>query len=598
RTGEHLLVAGAEVVCRMMLPRFMLFGDRYSAIIPPSEQMRPFGERVMFLYSSEPLLAEQLTTTAYHAALVGTHGAYAIWKLQWRSPEEPFCLTMGEGLTWNFEQPCDRQLEFSSKATRDPFLRLPVGLECMFRSWDDISLDIKPALSAGEDRKIQLALYANDILVAERSVEATSRLAGLRAGNASFTGAQLRRGFGLGDTASGHYRLALRQHNFTFSEFIFTVLPPLDVTDLPMVPYVEGEEASFLLVSKVRCFQDDTNRRRVIFGSVQVPNQQLGIGEFVPPEVTQQVPLDRPRLSIMATFEPPVCGWRLYEDTPAVEDYSSQFIKKTAISRDDMAKYGLVIFSSQARNGAIMINDQIVKQLEFYEGYAFCELADLIARVSGRASKIVPLVGDRKLATLTVTWTPRVFQFERVAEYIADNAVRFSMAYEGPQGDPVRLVVKDPDGRTLAREEFSCEGRMERREGMEIRVREDLSAMPFVTLHGSLPSIAADHEFGTLDFFNQERDLEMKKVIERMEKDPHNPEVYWLRAELYRNKGLLDLSVRDYEQALVLGLRDTGKRKRAQETIARQDWLLMQQEIQILANFFIPFCRKELHLEY
>jgi exodeoxyribonuclease VII large subunit len=150
----------------------------------------------------------------------------------------------------------------------------------------------------------------------------------------------------------------------------------------------------------------------------------------------------------------------------------------------------------------------------------------------------------------------------------------------------------------LAREELVCDGRMERREAMEIRVREDLSALPFVTLCGSIPSIGPDHNVGMLDFFNQARDVDMNKVQERINLEPQNPEVYWTRAELYRTKGLFDLSVNDYEKALSLGLRDGTKHKRATDAIAQQNWLIMQQEFQALADFFIPFCRKELHLEY
>lgn len=603
RTSERLTVGGHEVSEILELPWAMLFGVEYPALIPPSDELRPFGERVHRLFVTREIEEDKLATAAYQATPAGRCGAYKLYKIEWKNTDEPFDLDLGDGCRWRFDRPVDLHLEFTGKVAPDPFFKLPSGPDRVFRTWDVLSLAIEPALVEGEDRRVDLALYANDIFVAERSVEATSRLAGLKPGNSAFTGYQLRRGFGLGETASGQYRLELRRGGSTLSEFMFTVLPPLEVTDLPIEPYLEGEEVSFLVTSKVRCFPDDANRRRVVFGSVQVPNQSLGYGEFMPPRLTTTVPLERPRLNLVATFEPPVCGWRLYDDSAPAED-GGQFIKKTTIARDDMARFGLVVFAagpegpaSQGR-AAVAMNDQIVRQAEFYEGYAFFELADLIDRVTGRTTKLTPIVGDRRLATLTITWTPRVFQFERVAEYILDNALRFSLAYEGPQGDIIRLVVKDPDGRALAREEFTCDGRMERREGMELKIREDLSGLPSVTVTGYIPSIGPDFEFGVLEFLNQDRDVEMKKALSRIEKEPNNPEAYWARAELYRSKGLLDLSVKDYEKALELGLRDAAKRKRAEEAIAQQDWTLLQQEIQALSNYFIPFCRKELHLEY
>ncbi len=603
RTSERLAVAGQEISEIIRLPAVMLFGVQYPALVEPSEQLRPLGERVFELFVAKDLTESQSKTAAYETTLTGTCGAYKVYKVEWKTTDEPFDLDLGEGCRWRFDRPVDLHLESTGKVAPDPFFKLPAGPDTVFRMWDALSLAVLPELTEGEDRRVDLALYANDIFVAERSVEATSRLAGLKPGNSTFSGYQLRRGFGLGETASGQYRLELRRGGTTYSEFTFTVLPPLDVTDLPMDPYLEGEEVSFLVTSKVRCFPDDANRRRVVFGSVQVPNQSLGLGEFVPPELHTSVPLERPRLNLSATFEPPVCGWRLYDDTAPAEE-GGQFLKKTTIARDDMGKFGLVVFSAGAEGPAsqgkvaVAVNDQIMKQVEFYEGYAFCDLSDLIDRVTGRTTKITPIVGDRRLATLTVTWTPRVFQFERVAEYILENTLRFSLAFEGPKDDVIRLIVKDPDGRTLAREDLVCDGRMERRESMDLKIREDLSALPFVTLHGYIPSIGPDHEIGVLDFFNQARDVEMKKALERIEKEPQNPDVYWDRAELFRSKGLLDLSVKDYEKALKLGLRDAPKRKRAEETIAHQDWTLLQEEIQALSSYFIPFCRKELHLEY
>lgn len=603
RTSERLAVGSHEVSESLQLPGAMLFGAQYPALILPSEDMRPFGERVHHLFVTTDLTEEQAKTTAYEATPTGSVGAYKLYKVEWKTTDEPFDLDLGGGCRWRFDRHVDLHLEFTGKIAPDPFFKLPSGPDSVFRTWDVLQLAIEPELTEGEDRRVDLALYANDIFVAERSVEATSRLAGLKPGNSQFSGYQMRRGFGLGETASGQYRLELRRGGATLSEFMFTVLPPLDVTDFPLDPYLEGEEVSFLVTSKVRCFPDDANRRRVVFGSVQVPNQSLGFGEFVPPQLTTTVPLERPRLNLSATFEPPVCGWRLYDDSAASED-GGQFIKKTTIARDDMAKFGLVVFAAgpegpaSAGRAAIAVNDQIVRHGEFYEGYAFFELADLIDRVTGRTTKLTPIVGDRRLASLTITWTPRVFQFERVAEYILDNSLRFSLAYEGPQGDVIRLIVKDPDGRTLAREELTCDGRMERREGMELKIREDLSSLPSVVVTGYIPSIGPDHEFGVLEFLNQDRDVDMKKVLETIEKEPNNPEAYWSRAELYRSKGLLDLSVKDYEKAMELGLRDAAKRKRAEETVAQQDWTLLQQEIQALSNYFIPFCRKELHLEY
>jgi hypothetical protein len=599
RTAERLAVAGDEIHERVKLPPAMLFGRHYPVSIAPSDEHHLFGEKQHTLLSSAELSDDQRVTLAYEATETGKLGSYRVYSVTWKNTDEPLEIELSDDVRWRFERPIDLRLAFNGTAATDPFFKLPSGPDRIFRTWEDLSLTIQPELYEGEDRRVDLALYANDIFVAERSVEATSRLAGLKPGNSAFSGYQLRRGFGLGETASGQYRLELRRAGGTLSEFSWSVLPPLDVTDLPMEPFLEGEEVSFLVTSKVRCFPDDANRRRVVFGSVQVPPASLGYGEFTAPQISTQVPLERPRLNLIATFEPPVCGWRLYDDSGSQDDPNTQFLKKTTIARDDMAKYGLVIFASQGRHAAVAINDHIVKHLDVYEGYAFCELSDLIDRVTGRTTKLTPIVGDRRLATLTITWTPRVFQFERVAEYILDNALRFSIAYEGPQGDVIRLLVKDPEGgRTLAREELVCEGRMERREGMELKVREDLAGFPVIAMHGMIPSIGPDHEFGSLEFFNQDRDIAMKKLMEGIGKEPSNPDSYWSRAELYRSKGLLDLAVKDYEKAIELGLRDTAKRKRAEETIAQQDWMLLQQEIQALANHFVPFCRKELHLEY
>lgn len=597
RTAEALVVSGSEPRLGLTLAPAMLFGTRQASLIVPSDRARPFGEATMMLFTSGDLPAELQETSAYTLTRHGASGAYTAWTLKWK--EAPYLLNLGGPLVWSFDQVSDLHFDILGQPAEDPYFNLPEGPDRVFRTWDDLWIALAPDLEPGEDRRVDLALHANDTFVAERSIEATSRLAGIRPGvPLQFVGAHVRRGFGLGDTASGHYRLELRREGCTLASFTFTVLPPLDVSDLPTQPFLEGEEVSYLVTSRVRCFPDDTNRRRVVFGGVQVPPSSLGVGEFAAPQITTPLPLERPHLTVTAVFNPPVCGWRLYDDAAPAEDTSAQFLKKTTIARDDLAKYGLVLFGTSARTASITVNEIPVKQVEFYEGYAFLELSDLIDRVTGRVSKIAPVVGDRKLPALTVTWTPRIFRFERVAEYFAANALRFSLEYEGPQGDVVRLLVKDPDGRTLAREDLSCEGRLERREGMEIKVREDLSAFPFVTLHASIPSIAPDHEFGVLDFFNQERDSDMKKILERIDKEPTNPEAYWTRAELYRTKGLFDLSVQDYSKALELGLRDSGKRKKAEETIAQQDWMSMQHEIQALANFFIPFCRKELHLEY
>ncbi len=599
RTAEALQIAGTEPEFTLTLAPAMLFGSRHAARVLPSDRTQAFGESTMTLFVSEDLPAELQETPAYTLSQIGTFGAYRAWNLAWKTEGAPFVLDLGGPLVWKFGRISDIHFDFMGTPSEDAFFRLPSGPDRILRSWDDLWIVLAPDLDAGQEREVDLALFANDTFVAERSLEATERLAGMKPGRPiEFVGAHIRRGFGLGETASGHYRLELRRERCTLAAFTFTVLPSLDVTDLPMHPFVEGEEVSYLVTSRVRCFPDDTNRRRAVFGGVQVPATALGVGQFVAPTITTALPLERPYISLTATFEPPVCGWRLYDDSAPSDDPGQQFLKKSTVARDDLAKYGLVLFGTDARAGTILVNESPVRQLEFYEGYAFLELSDLIDRVTGRVNKITPVVGDRKLSTLTVTWTPRIYRFERVAEYMAGNALRFSIDFEGPQGDVIRLLVKDPDGRTLAREDITCEGRLERRDAMEVKIREDLSAYPFVTLHATIPAIAADHEFGLLDFFNQARDADMKAILERIEKEPSNPEAYWIRAELYRTKGLLDLSVQDYSKALTLGLRDSSKRKRAEDSIALQDWFNTQLEIHTLANFFIPFCRKELHLEY
>ncbi|MBM3259747.1 MAG: hypothetical protein FJY99_08385 [Candidatus Sericytochromatia bacterium] len=593
---DRLVVGGHQATWTIRMPGAMLFSARRGVQIPPGQHAR--GENVLFFYAPVGLPFVAPEDAPFKVEASGVRGAYACWTVTWTDTSRPLELSFGGDLSWTFAKASAFALEARLPEESDAFFKVPAQYGVAARRWEDLTLVIEPAPSISQAADLDLRLFANDAVVATQSLAMSARLAGVGAGAGPFNGVQVRKAFGLGESASGHFRLELLTAGVVVAEAAFTVLPYLELNDLPTQPFLEGEEISFMVVSRVKCFADDAVRRRVALPGVQVDPGSLGVGEFVPPAVVAQVPLERPRLNLEAHFEVPVCGWRLYDDAPDSQEPAAAFQRKVVIGRDDLARFGLVLFTNLGQTGGVILGDQVVRSVPFYEGYAFVSLAELAERITGRATKLVPFVGDRRMTPLTVMWAPRVTSFEASVAYVQDRRIRLSIAYEGPQGDVIRLQVKGPDGRVLAREDLTCEGRPERREHFEIALKDDLGDIAEVSVVGTIPAIAPDHVFGTLTFRNQARDADLLEAIAAVDKAPGDPIALFARGALYRTKGLVDEAAADFRAAIDLGLKEQSSLKIARETLALQDWRQLQVDIQALANIFVPFCRKELRLDY
>ncbi|MEB3298806.1 MAG: hypothetical protein VKO21_04900 [Candidatus Sericytochromatia bacterium] len=593
---DTLVIGGQTAAWSLKLPGALLFSIRRGVQLVPGHH--PWGEDAMVLYApvGVPFSAPEGAPFTVQAA--GVRGGYACWQITWQDTSKPLHLDFGGGLSWTFDRASTLRLDAKLPEESDAFFKVPVQFGVAARRWEDLTLVLEPAPTASRGSELDLRLHANDAVVTTQNLSMSARLGGVGAGLSQFTGDQVRKAFGLGESASGHFRLEILGDGVVLAEAAFTVLPYLELNDLPTQPFLEGEEISFMVVSRVKCFGDDAVRRRVALPGVQVDPGSLGVGEFVPPAVVAHVPLERPRLNLEAHFEVPVCGWRLFDDAAEGDDPGAAFQRKVVIGRDDLARFGLVLFTNLGQTGGLILGDQVVRSVPFYEGYAFVSLSELTERITSRATKLVPFVGERRLTPLTVTWAPRVTAFEASVAYVQDRKIRLSIAYEGPQGDVIRLQVKAPDGRVLAREDLACEGRAERREHFEIVLTEGLGDLDQVSVVGSIPAIAPDHVFGTLVFRNQARDPDLLEAIATVEHSPGDPIALFARGALYRTKGLVDEAAADFRAALELGLKEPSSLKIVRETLALQDWRQLQVDIQALANIFVPFCRKELRLDY
>ncbi|HEY9723809.1 MAG TPA: hypothetical protein V6D47_17490, partial [Oscillatoriaceae cyanobacterium] len=241
-TGTVIDHDDAPITRQIALPEVMLFSEATGQPIAPSDRPYPYGLPTMLLYAARPINTDALELLDVGVEALGNLGAFDVYRLTWRQPDQVLAIAIDTVHTWTFSA----RVETSWQPGALPVATPPLAFDAeppggyVVASADDLFVD---DVSLVENPLV--TIVRDGQLLAAHTWTELNWMMNFPADNRRFSGLMLRRALHQSPEfdLAGRYQLALRAGGEVLGERTLTVLPKLDLKTSPTG--IQGEETRY-----------------------------------------------------------------------------------------------------------------------------------------------------------------------------------------------------------------------------------------------------------------------------------------------------------------------------------------------------------------
>lgn len=582
--SETAKLDGRPLHHKIPLADIMLAAEATGDLVPPSEEVRPYGLPVYLMFATRPVNTSVLQSRDIGVDPLGKTGDYEVHRLRWTEPLQALEVYVDGRHQWNFAYRVDAVWQAGElPAPPPPFTfapETPHGFTVSSADQlyvDEVSLVENPLVTVMRDGQ---ALFTH-------TWPELNWLMNFPIENRRLSGVMLHRALhaGVDFDLAGVYILRLTAGGELLGERSLTILPQMVVKSSPTG--LVDEDATYKVVAtcNLPCFAHGSKRQEVTLGSPIVDRDAMENSPFAPRPLEGKLTLYFPRLEVPIAVTPDVGGFRLLDDNEGT------WVRKTNLTFEELDHITLVLFAAHGRQGTLKVGDDEAIQEEFYEGFATFSLASIIPTLKSSETDVQVAIDGRDFGTLNVAWHPTVSRFEAASEYLLESVAQVELAAKGPADISLRLEAYSPEGKKLATQEVETDGNIDRVVSMAIPGGKD---HPIITIKVFVPTLQSGLASGTVEIRNAAFEPEIEALNIRITAEPRSAELRFERAQLLVGKGLRKAAARDFQAAIDFGMTELTDSPQYQQFLTQRRAEGFHEDLKALASFFVPFARKEL----